>query len=63
MSKRIKTLKAFKNYASENCLSYWECNEKDIMRAWKYYNSETGKIDNLSVNYCIDVSLEVNNLI
>jgi hypothetical protein len=60
---RFTTLKEFKNYASENCSGYWECDEKDIDRAWLYYNSEEGKYNEFSVHYCIDVSLEVKHLV
>lgn len=59
---RFKTYKKFIEYASENCSAYWECDEKTLERAWKYYNSKDGKFNRFSVHYCIDVSLEVSQM-
>jgi len=57
---RFKTIEAFSNYASENYLDFWHCQDKDILRAWNYYNSEDARINNFSLNYCLDVSLEIS---
>ena len=60
---RFKTFKTFKNYASENCLYFWDCNEEDVKRAWRFYSSKESKNNDYSVNYCISSSLEVKQLI
>ncbi len=57
---RFKTIEAFKNYASENYNDFWHCQDEDITRAWNYYNSEDARLNNFSIHYCLDVSLEVS---
>jgi len=61
--KRFTSLATFKNYASENCINYFTCDIHDIVRAYNYYISDDGKKNDYSVNYCINISLEVKELI
>jgi len=56
---RFKTIKTFTNYASKNYPDFWECEDKDIKTAWNYYNSEDAKYNDYSINYCLDMCLEI----
>mgnify|MGYP003655015664 FL=1 len=57
---RKKTYNAFRNYVEDHVNDFLE--NKDIKKAWKLYKSDDSKYNDYSVEYCVDMILEIKEL-
>lgn len=57
---RKKTYLQFRNYVDDHVNDFLE--NKDVKKAWKLYNSDDSKYNDYSVEYCVDMILEIKEL-
>lgn len=57
---RKKTYLQFRNYVDDHVNDFLE--DKDIKKAWKLYKSDDSKYNDYSVEYCVDMILEIKEL-
>ena len=57
---RKKTYLQFRDYVDNHV--FINALDKDIKKAWKLYNSEDSKYNDYSVEYCVDMVLEIKSL-
>ena len=57
---RKKTYLQFRNYVDDHVNDFLE--DKDIKKAWKLYKSDDSKYNDYSVEYCVDMILEMEEL-
>ena len=58
--KRYKSYLAFRNYVDENVPEFLE--NKDVRKVWKLYKSDDSKHNDYSIEYCVDMVLEIKSL-